>query len=740
MTRRLPPLPDDDALQAFIDASPAPPKLRDIARAFGLTPQQRPELRARLHALAAGQPLAAAKDNDQPPAISLLQITSIDSDGYGLARPADTADEDSLQIVVLPSAKKGRAVQPGDRVLARLKPGPDDQLHAEVMRILPKGQSHIFGRAVNTGSTTRPRWILEPAEKGGKRDVPLRDNGTVPFSDHDLLEAELVKEGGYRLVAHPIRNLGPLENPATFTALAIAEFGLRHVFTEQMLAAADTAVLPALGQRVDLRPLPLVTIDGEDAKDFDDAVFAEPADDNNWRLIVAIADVSTYVQSGDVLDKEAKLRGNSVYLPGTVIPMLPEALSNGLCSLRPDEDRACLAVEIIIDSQGKKLSHHFFQALIRSSARLTYTTVQQVIEGRIDEADCTVSPGTIHHLIGAFRTLHAARMKRGTLNLDLSEARIQFDEAGEPVGVAQHYQQEAHQLIEEFMILANICAAETLEQAHQPCVYRVHDQPDPEKIDSLRELTDALSLPFAKGQVITPHRFNELLAKVKGTDAETAVNEAVLRCQARAVYAPDNIGHYGLGLARYAHFTSPIRRYADLLVHRSLVRAIGRAGKTAKAEQRDQLNDTCAAISQTEQTAAKAERRTTARLAARILSLKDHKQLEVTITGLISSGLFVKLEDGASEGFVPRRTLPDDFYETVAGGMMLLGRNHGWLFRLGDKLICRLEDISPASGDITLSWCEGGEQQSDKTKAIKKKYLGKGRGKGKRMTPRRRRR
>lgn len=738
MTRRPPPLPDDDALKAFIEASPTPPKLREIARAFGLAPQQRAELRARLHALAAGQPLTTTQDKGHPPAVSLLQITSVDSDGYGLAKPAEAADEDSPDIVILPSAKRGRAIQPGDRVLARLKPGPDGPPQADVMRILPKGQSHIFGRAVNTGNAARPRWVLEPAEKGGKRDVPIKGSAPLSFAEHDLLEAELIKEGGYRLVAQPIRNLGPADDPGAFTALAIAEFGLRHVFTEEMIKAADTASLPELARRTDLRPLPLVTIDGEDAKDFDDAVFAEPAAGESWRLIVAIADVSTYVKSGDCLDKEAQQRGNSVYLPGTVIPMLPEALSNGLCSLRPDEDRACLAVEIIIDSQGRKVSHQFFQALIRSSARLTYTAVQQVIDGDTDEADCGVQPGTIHHLVGAFRTLHAARMKRGTLNLDLSEARIQFDEAGQPISVTQHYQKDAHQLIEEFMILANICAAETLEQARQDCVYRIHDQPDPEKIDSLRELTEALSLPFAKGQVITPHRFNDLLAKVKGTEAETAVNEAVLRCQARAVYAPDNIGHYGLGLTRYAHFTSPIRRYADLLVHRALVRAMGTTGPNSKAESRDRLKEICAAISQTEQTAAKAERRTTARLAAKILSQKDIKELQVTITGLTKSGLFVKLADGASEGFVPRRTLPDDYYETVAGGMMLLGRHHGWLFRLGDKLTCRLEGISPASGDITLSWCEGGEQELNKTRTLQKKY--KSRSKGGRTAPKRRRR
>jgi ribonuclease R len=418
--------------------------------------------------------------------------------------------------------------------------------------------------------------------------------------------------------------------------------------------------------------------------------------------------------------------------------MLPEALSNGLCSLRPHEDRACLAVEIIIDSAGNKQSHRFFQALIRSSARLTYTLVQQVIEGSLDEADCNVKPGTLHHLIGAFRTLYEARNRRGTLNLSLSEARIQFDETGQPVSVTQHYQEEAHQLIEEFMIAANICAAETLEQGGESCVYRIHDQPDQEKINSLRELTDALSLPFAKGQVMTPQRFNELLAKVKNTEAETAVNEAVLRCQSRAVYAPDNLGHYGLGLTRYAHFTSPIRRYADLLIHRNLIKIISgiKGGKLSASQEK--FSEICADISQTEQTAAKAERRTTARLAAQILSHKKITELEVIITGLTKSGLFVKLDDGASEGFVPRRSLPDDFYEIVAGGMMLLGRHHGWLFRLGDKLMCRLEDITPASGDITFSWISGGLQQAETAKALQKKY--KKRTKGRHKSAGRRRR
>lgn len=739
MTKKLPPMPNDDALSAFIAASPTSPKLREIAKAFGLAPQQRAELRARLHRLAADNTVTRVNETSKTPAISLLQVISIDDGGYAQAKFANADEQENPMITLLPSTKPGKAVRQGDRVLARLRESQDElNYEAELIRILPKGQSNIFGQAANISKTEKPRWVIVPAEKGGKKDIPITNKTNLTFSENDLLEAELVKENGYHLVAHPLRNLGSISSPDAFIALAIAEFDLRHVFTKEMNDTAIAAVLPELDKREDLRAIPLVTIDGEDAKDFDDAVFAEPAPDNCWRIIVAIADVSTYVLSGDILDNEARQRGNSVYLPGTVIPMLPEALSNGLCSLRPHEDRACLAVEIIVDSAGNKQSHRFFQALIRSSARLTYTLVQQVIEGSLDEADCNVKPGTLHHLIGAFRTLYEARNRRGTLNLSLSEARIQFDETGQPVSVTQHYQEEAHQLIEEFMIAANICAAETLEQGGESCVYRIHDQPDQEKINSLRELTDALSLPFAKGQVMTPQRFNELLAKVKNTEAETAVNEAVLRCQSRAVYAPDNLGHYGLGLTRYAHFTSPIRRYADLLIHRNLIKIISgiKGGKLSASQEK--FSEICADISQTEQTAAKAERRTTARLAAQILSHKKITELEVIITGLTKSGLFVKLDDGASEGFVPRRSLPDDFYEIVAGGMMLLGRHHGWLFRLGDKLMCRLEDITPASGDITFSWISGGLQQAETAKALQKKY--KKRTKGRHKSAGRRRR
>jgi ribonuclease R len=390
--------------------------------------------------------------------------------------------------------------------------------------------------------------------------------------------------------------------------------------------------------------------------------------------------------------------------------MLPEALSNGVCSLRPDEERACLAVEMIISAEGQKQSHKFMRGLMRSHARLTYTQVQQVIDGQSDESDLAVPAGTLHHLIGAYRCLSSARAARGTLNLDVPERRIVFSEDGRAEAAVLRRQQEANQLIEEFMIAANICAAEQIETKRGICVYRVHDQPDPEKIEGLRELTDALELPFAPGQVVTPTRFNELLNRVKDTPAHSAVNEAVLRCQSRAVYDIENLGHYGLGLVKYGHFTSPIRRYADLMVHRALITGEALGAERPHSDSADVLAETCAAISQTEQNAARAERRTITRLAASLVSHRLNSLIDVTILGVTRAGLFVLLDDKVTEGFVPRRTLPDDYYEIVSGGMMLNGKRSGWQFSVGDTLSCLLTEISPASGDVTLNFRNGGTQ------------------------------
>ena len=571
--------------------------------------------------------------------------------------------------------------------------------------------AHLFGQIFKKGK----HWYAAPVEKGPGQPlrliIPPKMLAKPAELSGQLAELEI---SGFARRNDPQAELkkliGPASSPAAQAALAIAEFDLPDRFCEAELAEADRKSPPLLGQRTDWRALPLVTIDGEDARDFDDAVMAEPIA-GGWRLRVAIADVSHFVPENSALDKQARQRGNSVYLPGRVVPMLPEALSNGLCSLVPGEDRACLAAEMEIDQNGQKTAHRFMRVLIRSAARLTYSKVQAVIDGTLSERDLKLPDGCLHHLIGAYRCLLSAREKRGTLNLDLPERKAVFDDKNQLQSISFYHQKPANQLIEEFMILANVCAAETLEGVRSPAAYRNHPPPDAEKLDDLHELAKALQLPLSKGQRISPAIFNRLLASVSGKPEAAIVHEAVLRCQSRAVYDTVNQGHYGLSLTRYVHFTSPIRRYADLLVHRALIESCQLGPETLSEPLRADMKKICAQISETEQRAAKAERRMLDRLAARFYTERTGEVFEVRVVGLLKAGLFVQLEGGLVEGFISRRTLPDDRWQVEQGGFVLAGLYSGWRFRLGDKLQAKLLSVSEASGGLELSWRSGGQQE-----------------------------
>ena len=702
----------NEAIIASLEAAPAPLGLREVAKELSLSPEDRPALKSHVRKMIeAGLIFMDDKRRirlaSHMPEVCIAEVTAYDDDGYGslkiLSQDIDEAMIARSEISLMPERKRGRIPRIGARILARMVQYGPDQYEARVLRILPDRKDRFFGRIVRFKGGLG----IEGAEKGARRIIELAKGGSTPQLD-DLIEAEMNDaKGKIAKTASILRNFGPADSADAFIQLAIAEFDIPHVFSDDILESTAQASVPELGDRVDLRDTPLVTIDGADAKDFDDAVFAEPHG-TGWRVIVAIADVSAYVVAGSALDDEATKRGNSVYLPGTVVPMLPETLSNGMCSLVPHEDRASLAVEIMLDDKGQKKSHRFIRALIKSHARLTYDAVQTVFEGTADEKDIGAPDGTLHHLFGAWHNLFAAREKRGTLNLNVPEKRVMLNEAGQPAHIEVREQKQAHRLIEEFMILANICAAEELEARGQLCVYRTHDRPDMEKIEGLRELAEALSIPFAKGQVVSPHRFNELLARVKDTAEEQLVNDAVLRCQSRAVYDCENKGHYGLSLARYAHFTSPIRRYADLLVHRALIQSCGLGPEVQKIQELDALSQICAQISQTEQVAAKAERRTTDRLVACLYQPQVGRQLEVTITGLTNFGLFASFDDRTAEGFMPFRSLPEDFYELDQGNSRLVGRRKGTVFALGAKIIAQIESVEPASGGILLTFLDGG--------------------------------
>ena len=360
--------------------------------------------------------------------------------------------------------------------------------------------------------------------------------------------------------------------------IAIHAHQIPHVFRRDTLDEAEAARPATLAGREDWRQVPLITIDPPDAKDHDDAVHAEAdtasGNAGGFIITVAIADVAHYVQPGSALDREALVRGNSVYFPDRVVPMLPERISNDLCSLRPHEDRAALAVRMVIGADGRKRSHTFHRIMMRSAAKLSYQQTQSAIDGRTDETTAPLIGSVLKPLYAAYDALKRARAERQPLDLDLPERKILLKPDGTVDRVVTPERQDANKLIEEFMILANVAAAETLEKARVPLIYRVHDEPGIEKVNALREFLATLEIPFAKAGALRPEVFNHILARVKGKDAEQLVNEVVLRSQAQAEYAAENYGHFGLNLRRYAHFTSPIRRYADLIVHRGLIRAL----------------------------------------------------------------------------------------------------------------------------------------------------------------------
>ena len=707
-------LPSDQAILDFIDGCETPPSVKEVARAFDLPQELRAPLRRRLKFLAEGGAIARQAGRrvaspDALPEVTVAIIRKIDRDGSLLAVPAIEVDGTPPSIRIFPDRRGGRAPRAGQQVLTRLRRVSGTRYEGRIIRVLDQVQRRLFG----TVTSGRGGFILQQAARGARDTIMLEKDGDIPCREGDLVEAELLPRRGYLgKTARIVDNLGPADSPGAFSALALAEFDIPHDFDEAVIAETNGMKVPAQKGRIDLRDLPFVTIDGADARDFDDAVMAEPGDRGGWIIRVAIADVAHYVRPGTALDREARRRGNSVYLPDRVVPMLPEALSNDLCSLRPHEPRAAMVAVMTIDDSGELLSHSFERALIRSAARLTYDQVQAWHEGRRDEAGIDIEDGILANLFGAWTALDAARQAREPLALNLKERRVLLGEDGAPQAIIQRAQSESQRLIEDYMIAANVAAAQTLTKAGRPCVFRVHDQPDPEKMDALRDLASAVGTRLARGEVLRPRQFNALLAHVAGTADETMVNEAVLRSQAKAVYSTENIGHFGLSLNQYGHFTSPIRRYSDLLVHRGLVDM--QAGKTLAKDGLGgaaaiDLVDICTHISETEARAASAERRTIDRFAAMLFAGETGKVVKGAVVGVTGAGAFVSLGDGAADGFLPSRTLPDDYYVLDASGMRMSGRHNGLSIGIGDAVDVLVVEVTPVNGGILLSYVDGGK-------------------------------
>lgn len=691
---------------------------REIARAFNIKGGARIALKRMLKDLEAeGAIERRRKGLHKPgllPSVVLADITARDRDGDLIAMPVEW-DEDQGKpptIVILEQARRrptGPAAAPGDRALMRVEPVPgaapgEAAYTGRVIKLLPRAAPRLLG-------------IFRADAQGGGRVVPVDkrnlsrgelfiapgDQGQA--CDGDLVAVDVPRTGRFGLPAAKVHErVGAIDNEKAISLIALHAHQIPHVFGRDVVAEAERARPATMDRREDWREVPLVTIDPEDAKDHDDAVHAErdtdPSNPGGFVLRVAIADVAAYARSGSALDREAQERGNSVYFPDRVVPMLPERISNDLCSLRPNEDRPALTARIRIAADGRKLSHSFHRVMMRSAAKLSYAQVQAAIDRGPDDTTASVHAAVLVPLYEAYGALKIARGKRKPLDLDLPERKILLDDSGAVRSVVIPPRLDSHRLIEEFMILANVAAAETLEAKSQPFIYRVHGEPSLEKIDGLAEFLASIGIKFSKGEVLRAAQFNGILARVRGTENEHIVNEVVLRTQAQAEYTAENYGHFGLNLRRYAHFTSPIRRYADLIVHRALISALGLgpdglAGVTPK-----ELAEIAAKISAAERRAMVAERETTDRLIAAHLADRIGATFQGRISGASSAGLFVRLDETGADGFIPAAVLGDDYFRHDPSRHALVGARTGQVHRLGDIVTVRLVEAAPLAGAL----------------------------------------
>jgi ribonuclease R len=656
------------------------------------------------------------------PPVTVLEIVARDAEGELIAEPAGGdvgADGRRERVLVLPwrgAARAGEAaLGQGDRILARLTRLEEAdtagyRYEAEPIKRLPKEKRRQLGifRARPKGGG-----VIDPVDRKELKEWPIAPGDEREARDGDLVRFDLARSGGRYGVpqARVIETLGNPQDQRKISLIAVHAHGLPHEFPPPVLREVEAMRATTPAGRTDLRVLPLVTIDPADARDHDDAVHAAPdADPRNkggWIVHVAIADVAHYVHPGTRLDREARLRGNSVYFPDRVLPMLPERISNDLCSLREGEERPCLAVRLVIDKHGNKKSQAALRGLMRSAAKLAYEEAQAAIDGRPSAKCRPLIEPVLRPLWGAYAALSAARDRREPLDLDLPERKILLDRTGRVERVVVPQRLTAHRLIEEFMIQANVAVAEILEARRAPIVYRVHDAPSKEKIVSLREFLDSLDLKLPSPGSLRAGDFNKLLQRAKSLPVADLVNEVVLRSQSQAVYAADNIGHFGLHLSRYAHFTSPIRRYADLVVHRSLIRALGLgAGGLTDAEVAG-LGDIAQEISDAERRAMSAERETTDRLVAGYLAERVGAEFGARISGTTRAGLFVRLDDTGADGFVPAATL-DDYYRHDESAHALVGDRTGDVYRLGDTVRVRLVEAVPSAGALRFEMLSPG--------------------------------
>ena len=741
----VPGLPSRDQILRFIGESDQPAGKREIARAFGLKGNEKIRLKALLKDMADeglidGGPGRAFHKMGGVPKVTVLRIVDIDGDNV-VAVPEHWVAEGlpPPRLRVIERGRRQSALGVGDRILARTEEAGNGHV-AHSLKKLAKGEEQVLGVVHKEGDKL---W-LKPVDKRERHDLPISDVGEADVGDLVLAE----KAGRPpRITARVTDRLGDPFAPRSFSLIAIHKFGIPDVFSDAVLEGADKSAKQSLGQgREDLRALPIVAIDPADARDHDDAIWAMPdADSKNeggWQAIVAIADVSYYVRPGTPLDREARKRGNSVYFPDRVVPMLPEILSAEVCSLGEGADRAALACHLTIDARGEIKAFRFTRALVRIAAVIAYEDAQAAIDGppapsdpfvlsEVEGRDASAAPeartstslsangdGVAPEIVPALRNLwacwaalKAARDKREPLELDLPEQRVMLDEKGRIASVAPRERLDAHRLVEDYMIAANVAAAKALEKKQAPVMYRIHETPSREKLVALKEYLAIFDVPLALGQVIRPSTFNHVLDLIEDRIERPEIMSQVLRTQMQAVYSPNNIGHFGLALGSYAHFTSPIRRYADLLVHRALVGAYKLAPAVDETrltgEDAARMEDLGEAISQAERRAMQAERETIDRYVAAYLSTRIGELVETRITGVQSFGFFATVEGLGGDGLVPVSTLGAERFHHDEASRSLVGEESGDRYTIGQRLTLRLVEANVASGALRFELPEG---------------------------------
>jgi len=711
-------LPSRKQILDFIATSDQPAGKREIARAFGIRGDAKIQLKKLLNDMADEGLIETSRGRafNQVvgiPRVTVLRIVDVDDSGHVYGQPEHwEADVPPPKLRIIEKERRG-ALGIGDRVLARTEER-GDRFVAHPLKKLAKKQELVLGVLRQEGT----RFWLSPVEKKERRELPVSD--VADGEAGDLVLCEVSGQRG-RVSARVDAVLGDPFAPKSFSLIAIHKYELPHAFSDAAIEEAKRVAKLPLGEHEDLTHLPIVAIDPADARDHDDAIWAarDDSEDNKsgWKAIVAIADVSFYVRPGSALDKAARARGNSVYFPDRVVPMLPEELSADICSLKEGEDRAAIACHLTIGKDGTLKAWRFTRAKIRVAANIAYEDAQAAIDAAQEERVDVASPvclmpevegpvpqalveTALKPLWGCWRALLAARNRREPLELDLPERQVVLDEKGRIESVAPRERLDAHRLVEDFMIAANVAAARALEAKKSPVMYRVHEPPSREKLEALKDYLETFGIPFTLGQVIKPSTFNRILERVGDADSRPEIMEQLLRTQMQARYDPERLGHFGLALATYAHFTSPIRRYADLLVHRALVSAYKLGEGGLPPQDSEKFEEIGGQISRLERRAMEAERETIDRYVAAYLADQVGQVVLCRITGVQPFGFFATVVEFGGDGLVPVSTIGEEYFRYDEKAQQLVGDDSGTAYRLGQKLRLRIAESNPVSGSL----------------------------------------